>query len=194
MTTCPRCGGALTQQATYTPEGALVCPRCAALASIAAANARAQPQAPQVPTGWLRPALLRKHGVAFSIALGAVGLLGAPFAIYQFFALDHGASLVPVAYALVMTGSIWAGVVGASERKPVQRAVLPGGAPPRTGAPSPVAQPSAGTVVAAAAGPAMVATGCGIAAFVIVAVTVVAFAILAWLFWVFFLHGTWNVG
>lgn len=194
---CARCGGELVDGGTFTKDGAVVCARCAALASIAEAEERAKgagapgPGAPFVAPSWLRPRLLRRHGTAVSLGLGGVGLLGAPAAFIAFFSEGPWLTLVEVAYVLLMGGTVWAAVVVAQERSDAlaRQARAPGADPTSPGPPP----PGTGATVGAAAGPAMVAAGCGGAALliavVLAVVAVVAIVVIWWLFKTFILQG-----
>ena len=194
---CARCGGELVDGGTFTKDGAVVCARCAALASIAEAEERAKgPGAPVAGAAffarsWLRPRLLRRHGTAVSLGLGGVGLLGAPAAFIAFFSEGPWLTLVEIGYVLLMGGTLWAAVVVAGERNDalVRQARAPAAHPPAPGA----HPPGVGATVGAAAGPAMVAAGCGgaalLVALVLAVAAVIAIIVIGWLFNTFILHG-----
>lgn len=69
-------------------------------------------------TDWLRPALVQRYGVDISKGLGILAMLGAPGAFcFLFSHKSHAGHVVAGAYALMLGGSVWTGVVGSQARR-----------------------------------------------------------------------------
>lgn len=178
---CTRCGGEMEDGGTFTKDGALVCARCAALASIAEAEARAASTSsanvdlrPRFDPAWLRPRILRKHGLAVALAAAGAGVLGTPLALLGLLAGEPSSRLVGAVYTVLVGSGLWAVIVAAHERS------------------RPVIQPPPGTSYAMPRGERVAVTalaGCGGVAVVLAVLLCCVVILVLW----FVLHFLWQV-